>query len=85
MTNPGFNIGRALAVRGDSPEVALWCAVLARALTEDPPSLTRSWLRSADGRTVCALVGVEPSWCLALLDRLHADHEALGGRCDAAA
>lgn len=81
MTIPGFNIGRALAVRAQSPEQALWCAVLAQALTSDPPTRTRSWLRSSDGRTVCALVGVEPGWCLRLLDRLHGAE----GHCAAAA
>lgn len=75
MQNPGFNIGRAIAVRATSPEQAMWCAVLARALTEDPPALTRSWLHSTDGRTVCDLVGVESSWCLRVLDRLYADEK----------
>lgn len=65
MTNSipitGNTIARLQAMQG-SPHRKLWLAVVCSAILNDPPDALRRWLRSADGREVCALAGVDPRW-----------------------
>ena len=57
----GNTIARLQAMEA-SPQRKLWLAVVCSAILNDPPDALRRWLRSADGREVCALAGLEPLW-----------------------
>lgn len=65
MRTPSLFTGHTvprLASFGGSPERNLWLAVVALAIQNDEPDQLVRWLRSGDGREVCALAGLSPEW-----------------------
>ena len=71
----GYHATRVASIfrHDDNPLTTLWCAVIAYAITSDPLADALAWLRSKDGRQVCALAGFEPDRVARIAHRLDAE------------